>query len=1157
MANILNQEFGDFEVLAKLGEGALGTVYKARQASRARTVALKVLAPHLAKDAGFLARFKRDGVAAANMSHPNLVQVYSVGERDGVHYAAVEFVEDETLRQRLERRGKLEAREALAVAFYTARALLYAWNKSLLAHLDLGPESIFVRQAGDAKVDDVGLPKPAAGAVRLPLYTSPERAQAGREADFRADIYSLGCALYHMLTGKPPYEGDAKTLLAKHVREPLPDITKLWPACPASLARLLGKMMAKQPGDRHRNYDDLITELLAVRDEVKRVSQLQTTGVSKIEGRSFAGFTLLAKLTQDNFSVTYKARQAAPKRDAVVRLFASQIVAGAEFAARFKRDMAAVVGLSQANILQVHAAGEADGVCYVASELVEGRTLRKRMERRGQLQPREAIAIAFYLARALQHAWDTAKLAHTAITLDNVFLTDTGEVKLGDFGIARVVDLEKGAVMGSPYYTSPEQARGDKNLDCRADIYSLGCVLYHMFTGKPPCSADNPAAILARQVSEPPLAILKVWPSCPAVLAKLMDRMLAKSREERPKNYDELLAELVKVREEFRRVKAVSSRAPGKAKQDADNPSKPESLAGKVAAVLMAEEMRPAFIGAGVALGILLSVLFLWAPWKRPATESGTPGEPRAESSASRVVPFAETMPPPSSVEREPAKTYVPPARKPSKPPRTEAMLATPVSPEPPPSPATTVDLKSPEAQPAPDTSIAPRATLGRVGSREITLDMPSTTAASTEPAMTDEAFAAAVAVLPPQEQIRRVIARLQDLNPGFNGKANYKIENNAVAELALSTTGTLVPTVGVTDMTPIKTLKGLQRLVLSPAKPGELGALTDLSALSGLPLTWFSCHGNPQLHDLSPLKDLPLTGLTCGGTQVTDLTPLSGMRLVTLGINDTPVEDISVLNGMPLAVLWCQNTKIGNLSPLQGAPLRELRCDFMMARDGALLKGIRSLARINEFPAATFWKKAELASGAPAVVARNVKTASDFKSLFNGKDMVGWKQRTMDRTNGWRVRRNSMVNVPPSDDLLTKEVFANFEFYCEFQVSRRGRSGVLLRGRYRIPLLDDMGSAPTKTCSGSVFELLAPTRNASKPADTWQSLYVRLVGGTITVILNNKKVIDARDLNESAESGGSFGGDVVKSGSIVLQGSGSGVTFRNIRIKPIVEKGS
>lgn len=1171
MANILNQKLGEFEVLAKLGEGGAWTVYKARQPSSSnRTVTLKVLAPHLAKDAEFLARFKRDGAAAANMSHPNLVQVHCVGEHEGAHFVATEFVEDETLRQRLDRRGKMEPREALAVAFYTARALLYAWNKALLAHLDLGPDSIFIRQAGDVKVDDVGLPKPAVGATanRL-LYTSPERVRAARDMDFRADVYGLGCALYHMLTGKPPYEGgDAKSVLARHSNEPPPDITKLWTACPASLGRLLAKMMAKRPEERHRSYDDLITELLAVRDEIKRASQLQTTGISKIEGRSFAGFTLLAKLGQDNISVTYKARQSSPKRDAEVRLLAPRAGGGPEFVARLKREAATAASLSHPNILEVYAGGEADGVCYIAGEFAEGRTLRKRMERRGQLQPREALAIAFYTARALQHAWDKAKLTHAALTLDNIILTDTGEVKLGDFGLAKIVEPEsaeavrKGPVVGSPHYTSPEQARGEKNLDCRADIYSLGCLLYHALTGKPPYSADNPTAIMTKQANDPPPMILKAWPGCPVLLAKLMGRMLAKSRQERPQDYDELIAGLVKVREEFRRVKAVSAPEPGKSAPEKSAPSRsaapePESVVGKVTTVLMSRDRKPLFIAAGIAAGVVVCGLLFWAPWKRLPVQSSVMEEQRPEYAPSRVTPFEPPPRPRPEVARAttqpdtrsytlPSARPAPPARKP-KPKSVEP-------PEPPPAPVTTATEKASDAPAPSESPMTPRATLARVGSKEIVLDMPSSATTSTEPAMTDEAFAAAVAALPPQEQVRRVVARLQELNPGFNGKANYKIENNVVAELAISTTGSLVPTVGVSDMTPIKTLKNLQRLVLAPAKPGEPGALADLSALSGMSLTWLACQGNAQLHDLSPLKDMPLTGLSCGGTQVSDLTPLSAMRLATLGINDTPVEDISVLAGMPLTVLWCNNTKIADLSPLRSAPLRELRCDFMMVRDADVLRSIRTLARINDLPVATFWKKAELATAAPSIVARAVKTSADFTSLFNGKDLTGWKERTPQKNSGWRVRRNSMINTPPSSDLVTKEAFSNFEFYCEFQIPRRGRSGVVLRGRYRIPLVDDMGKPPSATCSGSVFELLAPTKNAIKPSDTWQALYVRLVGGAITVILNNKKVIDGRDLNES---GGSFADDVIKSGPIGLQGTGSGVTFRNIRIKPLVEKGN
>jgi len=432
-------------------------------------------------------------------------------------------------------------------------------------------------------------------------------------------------------------------------------------------------------------------------------------------------------------------------------------------------------------------------------------------------------------------------------------------------------------------------------------------------------------------------------------------------------------------------------------------------------------------------------------------------------------------------------------------------------------------------------------------------LDVPSSAAPAgqTGQAMTDEMFETTIPTLPPQEQVQRVVARLLELNPGFNGKETHKIENGVVTELAISTVGTLVPTVGMTDMTPIKALKHLKKLVAAPPAANQQGSLFDLSSLQGMALTWLACQNNPQLRDLSPLKSLPLTWLSCGGTQVSDLTPLAGMRLTTLAVNDTAVEDLSPIAGMPLRVLWCNNTKIGDLSPLKGMPLQELRCDFVMVRDADILRSIRTLARINDLPVVSFWKRAET-STVPLMAARAAKALPDFKPLFNGKDMTGWRARTPSQPDGWRVRRGAMVNTPPSSDIVSDQKFDNFEFYCEYKTFRRCYSGVLLRGRYRIPILNDAGQPPSVTCSGSVYELIAPTKNASKPPDTWQALYVKLVGSTVTVILNGKKVIDGRDLDEAS---GSFGGDVVKSGPILLLGSNSNVTFRNLRIKPLVAK--
>ena len=433
-------------------------------------------------------------------------------------------------------------------------------------------------------------------------------------------------------------------------------------------------------------------------------------------------------------------------------------------------------------------------------------------------------------------------------------------------------------------------------------------------------------------------------------------------------------------------------------------------------------------------------------------------------------------------------------------------------------------------------------------GGKEIMIDVTTDAAPKGKP-MTDEAFAESIPSLAAEEQIQRVIARLRELNPGFDGKANYKIEGGTVTEVAISTTGVLVPTVGVSDLVPLKALKKLQRLVLAPARPDEQGAVSDLSALAGMKLTWLACHGNPQVHDLTPLRDMPLTTLSCGGTQVKDLSSLSGMHLTVLAINDTPVEDISVLSGMPLVVLWCNNTKLSGLSVLKGMPLRELRCDFLMTRDEALLRGIPTLARINDLPAAAFWKKAQTAATVPVATGRALRTAVDFKPLFNGKDMNLWRARSISAPNGWRVRRSAMVNTPPSGDLESKDRYRNFEFYCEYQLARASGSGVLMRGAYRIPLLNDMNRPPSKTCSGSVAGLIAPTKNAAKLAESWQSLYVKIVDDAVTVILNNKKVIENRNLLE--ESGSTSTGEVVSVGPIVLQGGG-GVTFRNLRLKEL-----
>ncbi|MCX7010023.1 MAG: protein kinase [Kiritimatiellaeota bacterium] len=308
------QALGNYEILAKLGQGGMGAVYKARDIRLQRSVAIKVLPVQLAADAEFLARFQREAIAAAQFNHQNLVQVYDIGEAGGTHYIVMELVEGESLGQRLARKGALEPREALALVVYVAQALAYAWDKAKLIHRDIKPANIFLSDDGAVKLGDLGLAKSlqdAASGLTLsgtvmgtPQYMSPEQGNAEKDLDFRSDIYSLGCVLFHALAGQPPFQGDTTaSLIYKHVHAPPPSLRKVLPDCPAPLAQLLAKMLAKKPVDRPQSYAELIAELQqvyrllpATADAVTVVQEPMTRKPALYVVSGLAGLALLAGL---------------------------------------------------------------------------------------------------------------------------------------------------------------------------------------------------------------------------------------------------------------------------------------------------------------------------------------------------------------------------------------------------------------------------------------------------------------------------------------------------------------------------------------------------------------------------------------------------------------------------------------------------------------------------------------------------------------------------------------------------------------------------------------------------------------------------------------------------------------------------------------------
>ena len=268
---------GPYVVTGRIGAGGMGCVYKATHRRMKRSVALKVLPTSRRDDPEAQARFMREVEASAQLIHPNIVTAFDVGEEANITYLAMEYVEGADLNRLIKQEGKLDPSRACGIAYQAALGLEHAYEHGIV-HRDIKPANILVTPKGVVKVLDMGLARfehggPSGQALTTltseglvmgtPDYISPEQAEGTRTADTRADIYSLGCTLYHMLTGSVPFpQGTATQKLVQHVTHRPPPVTELAPSVPPELGQVLAKMMAKNPDDRYQTPAEVAQDLL-------------------------------------------------------------------------------------------------------------------------------------------------------------------------------------------------------------------------------------------------------------------------------------------------------------------------------------------------------------------------------------------------------------------------------------------------------------------------------------------------------------------------------------------------------------------------------------------------------------------------------------------------------------------------------------------------------------------------------------------------------------------------------------------------------------------------------------------------------------------------------------------------------------------------------
>ncbi|MCK6470498.1 MAG: serine/threonine protein kinase [Planctomycetes bacterium] len=261
------EKLGHFELLKRVGEGSMGAVFRARNTQNDQIVALKVLPKNLASDQEFLERFKREVKTLEQLSHPNIVAFHGSGQLGGYWYLAMEFVYGESLSLRLQREKHLPETEGLRIACDIARALAHAHGKALI-HRDIKPENVLIAQDGAVKVTDFGLAKSQEDSSKLtavglsigtPYYLSPEQAIGSESVDHRADLYSLGVTLFHLLTGRVPFDDQSSTrVMVMHVQQPPPDPRSINGAISRSTAQFILRLMSKDPVMRPQTANEVV-----------------------------------------------------------------------------------------------------------------------------------------------------------------------------------------------------------------------------------------------------------------------------------------------------------------------------------------------------------------------------------------------------------------------------------------------------------------------------------------------------------------------------------------------------------------------------------------------------------------------------------------------------------------------------------------------------------------------------------------------------------------------------------------------------------------------------------------------------------------------------------------------------------------------------------
>ncbi len=544
-----------YEIIAGIGQGGMGSVYKALDRELDRVIALKTIRSDMASNANVLRRFKQEILLARQISHRNVIRIFDFGVADGIRFITMEFVDGENLKSRMRRQGKLAPDESVAIMRQICEGLQAAHAEEVI-HRDLKPENILIDRQNHVRIMDFGLARSfeAPHVTRTgmllgtPDYMSPEQAR-GEHADARSDVFAAGLIFYELLTGDLPFKADSMVdRLLQRTRERARPPELVDPAIPKRLSEIVMGCLEMDAESRYQSASEILRALDG-RESSGEAARASPPGLLRPGTMLGTRYRIEAEAGEGGMGKVYRATDMDLGRTIALKVVRAELAGDPQSFERLKREILLASQVTHRHVLRIHDLGEADSVRFVSMAWVDGEDLGALIRRNGPLPEDRILSLAKQVCEGLEAA-HRAGVIHRDLKPRNILLDSTGSACISDFGLAETLKISQetvsardAAISGTPRYMSPEQVQG-KNVDERTDIYSLGLVLYEMATGVAPFNDDSALQTMLQRVTETPKNPKLLNPLLSDKLAKAILRCLERDPAKRYPSARELLDEL-------------------------------------------------------------------------------------------------------------------------------------------------------------------------------------------------------------------------------------------------------------------------------------------------------------------------------------------------------------------------------------------------------------------------------------------------------------------------------------------------------------------------------------------------------------------------------------------------------------------------------------